>query len=286
MIIGQKELLAKLSTEIKNNAFPRFSIIVGKKGSGKKLLAKTVIPKMFGDSGLVYTLPDVKIETVRDMIKQATKITQRAFYIIPDADNMSVAAKNALLKITEEPPRNAYFIMTLQDTNSTLTTILSRAIVFRMDEYTSQDIGDFYKETYNDNIDGIVLDVCETPGDVVAMHEKGIYNFYEFVTKVVDNVAKVSKANALKITSQMRLKATDEENPDKYDLALFWKCFLRICVQRMKSSVQSDVLMYADAVKVTSKSLQDLKVVGINKTALFDLWILNIRDIWEKHYED
>lgn len=285
-MIGQKELLARLSTEIKNDTFPRFSIIVGKKGSGKKLLARDVIPSMFPDSDIVYTLPDVKIETVREMIKQANKITRRAFYIIPDADNMSGAAKNALLKITEEPPRNAYFIMTLQDTSTTLTTILSRAVVIRMEEYSAQDIGDFYKENYEDSIDGIVLDVCETPGDVVAMKEKGIYNFYDFVTKVVDNIAQVSKANALKITSQMRLKATDEENPDKYDLALFWKCFLRICVQRMKTTNKKDVLRYADAIKLTSKSLQELRVTGINKTALFDLWILDIRDIWEKYYED
>jgi len=38
-IIGQKELLQGIDDLIRKNHFPRFSIIVGEPGSGKKLIS-------------------------------------------------------------------------------------------------------------------------------------------------------------------------------------------------------------------------------------------------------
>ena len=285
-MIGQANLQSRIEQLIKNHTFPRFSIFVGPKGSGKKTFAHE-LERLFNnwrvssDHVNVYELLDVKIDTVRETITQSYKQIMTMLYIIPDADNMSNAAKNALLKVTEEPPNEAYFIMTLEDENNTLETIRSRGTVFHMDRYTPDEIYQYAKEytnyTLHDDEWDIIKDICETPGDV---NNLGKYprEFYDYVELVVDNIAEVSLANAFKIPSKVALK----EDAEGYDLKLFWKAVASVMLNRAKQRGNSkELVKYCDGYSVTSKYLQKLRVKGINRSMLMDNWILEIRDLWQ-----
>lgn len=286
-MIGQHNLQSRIEQLIENGTFPRFSILVGPKGSGKKTLANK-IADIFHDwrfsDGIKghWIVPDVKIDTIREVITQSYKQVMTMLYIIPDADNMSNAAKNALLKVTEEPPNNAYFIMTLEDENNTLETIRSRGTVFHMDRYTPDEIETYASmrvaETGNKKDDehgwNIIRELCETPGDVNTIVEMGVLPFYDYVQLVVDNIAEVSLANAFKIPSKVALK----EDAEGYDLRLFWKAFMKVCIDR--SYKHKDVLRYEEATLVTSKYLQKLKIKGINRQMLIDNWVLEVRNVW------
>lgn len=262
---GQKNLQSRIEQLIENGTFPRFSIFVGPKGSGKK----TLLLEMFEG---IY-LEDNKVESVRKMIEMVYRIGNRTF-IMPDADTMSNAAKNALLKVIEECPNDNYFIMTLEDENNTFETIRSRGTVFHMDRYTPDEIEEYLTQKYGvlDNRElSIVRDICETPGDVDILTDEGIIAFYDYVQLVVDNIAEVSLANAFKIPSKVALK----EDAEGYDLRLFWKAFMKVCLQ--------DDVVYgikAEAVQITSKYLQKLKVKGINRQMLIDCWLMEIRELW------
>lgn len=266
-MIGQHNLQSRIEQLIENGTFPRFSILVGPKGSGKKTFALYIAGYM--RAGWVHAF-DVKIDTIREIIQQSYKVVDRTVYFIPDADNMSNAAKNALLKVTEEPPNNAYFIMTLEDENNTLETIRSRGTVFHMDRYTPDEIGSYFYDKYHANHgedeEEIVRELCDTPGDVNTLVKMGIKEFYDYVQLVVDNIAEVSLANAFKISSKVALK----EDAEGYDLRLFWKAFMK---------VSFDVGRY-NGIYATSKYLQKLRVKGINRSMLMDNWILEIRELW------
>ena len=69
------------------------------------------------------------------MIELAYKQTEPIIYLIQDADKMSLGAKNSLLKVIEEPPQQAYFIMELQQIENTLDTIKSRCQEIKLDSY-------------------------------------------------------------------------------------------------------------------------------------------------------
>ncbi len=276
-MIGQHKLLNDMKTLHDNNSLPRFCLFIGPKGSGKKLLVKEVI-SMYPDY-MVYTVPDIKIDNIRDMIAEAYKTRVPTFYIIPDADNMSVAAKNAMLKITEEPPNNAKFLMTLEDKNNTLDTIRSRAIIFYMDRYTPQEIYEYGKQftnyTLHDDEWDIIKNICDTPGEVDKI---GKYprEFYDYVELVLDNMAEVSGANAFKIGNKVAIK----DGVDGYDLKLFWKAFCSVCMDRLSDSDKEDVLRYSAGVRITSNYLSQLRIKGINRQMLFDTWLLDIRREW------
>lgn len=265
-MIGQVRLQAQIDELIANNNFPRFLILEGRYGSGKKLMANNIAKKL---GGYVITI-DTKVDAIRNMIERCYKLSNKTVYIIPDADTMSLAAKNALLKVTEEPPNNAYFIMTVQDVYNTLETLRSRAIVYRMDNYTSAEIASLVSP----NIDPLIyLQMCETPYDVMMVKKYGIDEFMCFVNLVVDNIAEVSSANVFKIGDKVSLAKDDA---DKYDLRLFWQAFIAECLRRCPA----DWNKYCTGAYITTRCLHDIQNPTISKQMTFDKWLLDIRKEW------
>lgn len=277
-MIGQTELL----NQLKDHELPRFVIFVGDKGSGKKTLVEEICRGYLYKSDFmpVYRAPDTKIESIRSLISEAYRTRVPAFFIIADADTMSVNAKNALLKVTEEPPNQAYFIMTLEDENNTLDTIRSRATVFRMNKYSQVELETFFTQRYKtDNwYMNTVLDLSETPGDIELLQHTGgeckADEFYAYVEKVFDNIGVTSGANVFKIADKVALKDTDE---DKYDLRMFWKAFQKVALSK---AFELEGTKAIQMIQITSRALQDLKIKSVNRTMLFDTWILDIRRVW------
>lgn len=264
-MIGQKYLKRYVKTLIEEGNFPRFSIFVGSKGSGRKTFVNEIIRDLTDG---IYVESGIKVDDVRELIADAYKVHSLAVYFIPDADNMSNAAKNALLKVTEEPPNNAVFIMTLEDEANTLSTIRSRAQIFYMDMYYPKDLQD-YADTLGikdkEELD-IIAEVCATPGDVDILQKHGIKEFYDYANLVFDNVADVSLANALKVPGKLCLK----DGADGYDLKLFLRMFMNLCITKRKN---------VNWVKATSQCLMKLRTKSINKAMLVDTWLFELRGL-------
>jgi len=285
-MVGQKQLQSRMYQLIENDTFPRFSILVGPKGSGKKLLAHDVAKKI--SNALVYDV-GISVSDVRAAVENSYKMVNTVVRIIPDADTMSNAAKNALLKVTEEPPNDTYFIMTLEDEGNTLETIRSRGTVFHMDRYTPDEIFEYYWSLEGSSImphgmsndAELVRELCETPGDVQTLVKMGVQEFYDYVQLVVDNISDVQLANSFKIPSKVALK----DDAEGYDLKLFWKAFIKVCMERSFDDIE-DKFEEAEhttrmivAAQITSGYLSSLRVKGINRQMLMDNWIISIRSI-------
>ena len=271
MMIGQNELKAELGMLVENNQLPKFIIIQGRKGSGKKLLCNWL--SELSNNQFYYVLPDVKVDTIRQMIDDAYTIKDSTLMVIPDADNMSLAAKNAMLKVVEEPPKNITFVMTIQDINNTLDTIKSRAAVFSMNVYMPHEIELYCNQKgITENLE-LYKEFCETPGQVDLFNQCNPKEMYDYTQLVMDNIAEVQPANAFKSSSKLALKFDSEG----YDLGLFWKLFINICSKRY---IDKRDCKFISGITITSKKLKQLSRVSANKQHLYDSWVFEIREAW------
>lgn len=282
-MIGQHKLRDKIEKLIDADVFPKFCIIVGPKGSGKKTLVDWIESKatkfdiVEERSPRIFCHAENSVDAVREVIESSYRHTgEPCVYCFTDADNMSVQAKNAILKITEEPPKNCSFIMTLEDLSNTLDTIKSRAVVFQIDPYSSTELSDYLYTLmpgkYSVEDLKAVKDICEYPGEVSLLMQYGVKEFKEYVELVIDNISEVSDANSFKIPSKIALKP----DADGYDLKLFLKAFMVVCL----SKLYSDPPRYSKGVAVTSKFIQQSGIKGISKQMLIDAWIMEMRKAW------
>ena len=289
-MIGQKKLLKEIDILIKNG-FPRFIIITGAKGQGKTELAEHIMHKLddyykdeLSDKSGCYMIEvGTKIDEIREMIQMAYKQSEPIIYLIADADKMSIGAKNSLLKVIEEPPNNAYFIITLQQIENTLETIKSRCTELKMEEYSFDEIEEMiYKINPNTTKleECIIEEVAFNYYEIKLLFSYGVEEFYDYVKKVFDHIYKVQSANAFKLSEKLALK--NEE--DKYNVELFLRTYRNLCMDELLNYIELqdnlDFEIYSKCINETSNILRQLSINGINKASLVDMWILNIRRIW------
>ncbi len=153
--VGNSEVIGRLSTMLSQSRLPHAIIIEGAPGSGRRTLAKMIARAAVctGDNppcgrcsccraeqapDISFVLPEksiIKVDAIRDVRENAyikpTQSNKRVF-IIPDAPLMNPQAQNALLKVLEEPPEAAMFIMTCEYTRQLLGTVVSRSAVFSL----------------------------------------------------------------------------------------------------------------------------------------------------------
>ena len=262
-MIGQKHITSWIDANI--SVLPHFLVFVGDKGSGKRTVSKYVADKL----GATYSEIGIKVDDVREVIETASLSATKVLYCFADADNMRPEAKNAMLKITEEPPKNAYFVLTVQDDVSLLDTIKSRAQVFRMAPYSKQELAEYAKlQNYQlDMFEG----ACMTPGDADVLSTYNATEFLEYVRLVIDNIAEVEPANAFKSASRLAIKSDEG-----YDLALFWRVFNKL----LADNLTADNSRYAVGIIITSEYVNKVQKLGVNKQQLYDSWVFDIRKAW------
>lgn len=275
-MIGQDMLLRISNKLIEKDSFPHILILEGQEGSGRRTISNE-IGKML-DSVVIEA--GVSVSDVRSMIENCHKMVNRTLHIIPEADTMSVAAQNAMLKVIEEPPNDCYFILTVQNKNALLDTILSRSTHYKMEAYTEQELRE-YIDTINvdDGTADTMLMLSDTIGQIKQLAEIDVQAFMNYVELVIDNIAEVTGANSFKIAEKIALK----KDSDGYDLKMFFKAFMILCLHRMEENKDSlDIVKYSRGLTITSHYLVECGIRGVSKPMLMDNWILDIRKEWMK----
>ena len=258
-MIGQKNNINTLIQWRCNKSVPRFIIISGEIGSGRLTFAKAIM-SMLHITGIIS---DCKIEDVRRTIEYAYEYTSPTVYIFRNADDMSLNAKNALLKVVEEPPNNAYFIMTVQNIDNMLGTIRSRGTVIKMEPYTIQDL---QKVT----MDETLLKYCTNIGILNTPKEK-ILRAEKCVDDVLEALRSKSGTKLLKATTQLKSKKTEE---DKVDCLIF----MRIFEEKLYDSYGFCSLPLC-IIKDICSCRQELQRSSINKKASIESMLIKILEV-------
>lgn len=265
-MIGQTRNKLQVMMWKEEDNLPRTLILSGSRGSGKRKFA-TYIAEQFGfDVRWVGN----KVNDVRDMISDCRSLSKPTMFVFVGADDMSLSAKNSLLKVTEEPPNDAYFVIPLEDVSNTLATIKSRSIQMQMEPYTKEQLAYFTE-------DKVCLEIATNPGEIIELEKMGVDNLVEIVEKVIDNIFDVGCGNALNIAKNIRFKDEDEG----YDLGVFWRVLNNRLVYRLYENIlkftMRQVKEYTDFMLVTQEFLNRLNNPSYNRKMLFDMWVLALR---------
>lgn len=269
-MIGQTNILNNVDYWIQTNTMPRFIIISGGKGCGKTTIAKEIARRM-----KAYLVDcDLTVDAVRGAVTNCYKCAGTTVYLFDNADKMSTAAKNAMLKITEEPPRQAYFIVTVYNSENMLETLRSRATNIQMAPYSREELDLFYHD-YTNKMNSLIRDVCDVPGMMLEMEKIDVEELVEFCNTIVDNIQKVTGVNAFKIVQRIRIK----DDGQGYDPELFFHCLKYVLIHRIKEEYNAELrLKLANMLKITCKYHQEFNITGVKKDATLDMWVLEMRE--------
>ena len=161
--LGNQRVKEQLGVLLETERFPHALIIEGDEGIGKKTLAKEIALSLMCISNeerpcrvcsqckkvLKGVHPDIcefgpdenkksrpfSVDTVREIIKDASikpNEAQYKVYFLYECERMNTSAQNALLKLIEEPPEYAVFILCTQTKSAFLETVLSRSVVISL----------------------------------------------------------------------------------------------------------------------------------------------------------
>lgn len=260
-MIGQKHIREFIDLNV--DKLPHFIVLIGDRGGGKRTLAKYIAEKL----DATYSEVGIKVDDVREVVNTSSLSATKVLYCFADADNMRPEAKNAMLKITEEAPDNAYFVLTVTNEKSLLDTIKSRAFVFKMQNYTTEELGDYIK--LKDYPESNLLFIASTPYEIDMLYLYG-KEFFDYVNLVLDNIAEVEPANAFKSSFKLNIK-----NEDGYDIVLFFKALRFILINRLFASGETK---YANSILVTSTAIGKLSEMSVNKQQVYDSWVFKIRE--------
>ncbi len=160
-IIGQDMIKNYMQEAVKTGKISHAYIINGERSSGKEFIADLFAMALQCESdgerpcnechsckqALTQNHPDIikvthekpnsiSVDDIRSQINQDIVIKpysgRKKIYIMNEAEKMTVAAQNALLKTLEEPPEYAIIMLLTTNVETMLSTILSRCIVLNM----------------------------------------------------------------------------------------------------------------------------------------------------------
>lgn len=270
-VIGQEPIIKQINS-MKN--LPQFIILLGPQGSGRSLIAKYIAESRNMD----YIEINNKIADIRILIDNTVGLTRPTMYFIQNADELTLQAANAMLKIAEEPPQNLYIVMGLVTLENIISTIVSRATVLQLEPYTPNQLQTFYKELdtvvqYED----AMLNCLSTPGDIKT-YINIFDSCYEYVQLVYTNILKVRTGNAFKISNKIDFKEVNDVITPKLFLSVFLE-YLRRQLHEPTVNEVDEVDIYRNMIFYTNQALIQLNKKGANKKMIFDLWVLNIRTL-------
>lgn len=197
-LIFQDDVFKTLTRLFETERFPHALLFEGAAGSGKRTAAdfaaalllcrgevppcgvcpsckklksgnhpdfKRIAPENRSKTINVEQIRGIKLDSCVSPHESACKV-----YLIPEAQLLRAEAQNALLKLIEEPPPSAYFIMTVPSRANLLETVISRCTVLSMRELSDEErlkaVEQLHGQLTADDRETVLA--CKTAGEALS----------------------------------------------------------------------------------------------------------------------
>lgn len=169
-LYGNDQLKATLSSDLAVDRLAHAYLIEGAPGSGRHTLVYTLMNALIDSPLLKKKLnegncPDLhiveadkgkrmigidKIRAIRQIAPIKPNDLDFHIFLINNAQNLTVQAQNALLKLLEEPPAAAYFFLICESASALLSTVRSRAPILRLQSFAPGVLSEYLLESNED----------------------------------------------------------------------------------------------------------------------------------------
>ena len=296
-IIGQDIIVSHLQNALRTGGVSHAYILNGAKGSGRHMIARSFSaallcenPRQEGDriEPCGECLSCIQVEAgsnpdlitlerekensigVGDIRKMRADVRVKPYsaahkiYIIPDAEKMTPAAQNALLKTLEEPPAYAVLLLLADGTSAFLPTIMSRCVTLPLRPVAEKAVEDCLMERFGAKEDRARLCARFSGGSIgraALLLENE--NFAALREKTILLLHKIEKTDAAELASFAKEAASENETQDLIDLILTWNRDLLVC----KSTHSTENLIFTDEVQYIIEAAQNTSWQGLQAAA-------------------
>lgn len=296
-IIGQDIVVSHLQNALRTGGVSHAYILNGAKGSGRHMIARSFsaallcenpreegewtepcgqclscIQAAAGSNPDLITLEREKENSigVGDIRRMRTDVQIKPYsadhkiYIIPDAEKMTTAAQNALLKTLEEPPAYAVILLLADGTDAFLPTIMSRCVTLPLRPVPEKAVEDCLKKRFEAKEDRARLCARFSGGSIgraaLLLENENFANLRE---KTILLLEKIEKTNAAQLASFAKETVTEEETQDLIDLILTWNRDILVC----RSTHSTENLIFTDEVQYIIEAAQTTSWRGLQTAA-------------------
>lgn len=197
----------------------------------------------------------IPIDLVREMIvESSTKpyLSDKRIFIVRNIEMMRKESANTFLKILEEPPKSTMFILTTDNLNGVLPTIVSRCQVLKFGYLSKDDFKKIYKELGYDE----------------SKIENYLYLFDGYISSEIDLEVSFDSKKSLELfltgdrENFLKYFSTlSKKGNEKYLLKLFLKVLTKYLNQRMiQEEVSENVEKISELFEELIDIEQDIKV--------------------------
>lgn len=146
-MVGSEAAVAQCKEWVREDRVPHFVIFQGGSGMGKTTLARIMAKKL--DCGPA-DLQEInaagqargieKVKQIESQIGMSPIQGESRVYLVDEAQQLTTAAQNAILKMTEDTPSHVYFFFCTTDPHKLVPTIRTRASVVTVSPLSSVDM--------------------------------------------------------------------------------------------------------------------------------------------------
>ena len=248
--IYHDEIMKKLISAARENHVRQAYIFEGSRGIGKRKAARLFAAALVCETethapcgtcaacigAKADTNPDIRyissdksigVDAMREIVSDAyikPFESKRKIYIIENGELMTEQAQNAFLKMLEEPPEYAIFIILTVNSSLLLQTVISRCGIIRFSPVKKEVIKKYIREKYPeadaDFLAGYAAGNIGKADEI--MQRDDFFPLREASLRLVLPLVSVHKISAYKAAEFM------EENKEKaLEIAGFWKSMIR-----------------------------------------------------------
>lgn len=146
VMVGNTSLVRSVQKILEKKDRPHAWMFTGRSGIGKTTIARIIAKKLGAAQSAIFetNAADVRgIDGVREIIERVNyRIpgSPVSVFILDECHQLTKEAQNALLKVLEDPPAHAYFILCTTDSHKVIDTIRTRCAEFQFNPLSADEL--------------------------------------------------------------------------------------------------------------------------------------------------